>query len=97
MYALFYKKVIYKKVVLDWPKPQEIFNTSSTKLRSKRSSATTAMTSDSLAATTSTPSASNLPVSMANDVSDGVEIKDRMIKNPNPKIKSKVKKGKDMK
>ena len=28
-YTLFYKKVVYKKVVLDWPKPSESFSTSS--------------------------------------------------------------------
>ena len=28
-YTLFYKKVVYKKVVLEWAKPQESFCTSS--------------------------------------------------------------------
>ena len=29
----FYKKVLYKKAVIDWPKPEEIFSTSSKKFR----------------------------------------------------------------
>ena len=26
-YTLFYKKVVYKKEVIEWPKPQESFST----------------------------------------------------------------------
>ena len=71
----------------------EVKKKNTSKLRSKRSSAT-AMTSVPLVASTFTSSgipASSLPVSMAIDVFDKVEIKDRMIKNPNPKIKSNPK------
>ena len=31
--SLFYKKVVYKKVALDWLKPQESYSTSSKKLK----------------------------------------------------------------